>query len=89
MTPNNLMCYNILQMKKVSVRDMRAMITNLDDAVATEGEILVTRRGKPIARVVPFRKTREVPSHAKLRNSMGYMKKPSADHIRADRDARE
>ena len=40
-------------MKKLSVREMRANIGRLDELVDEAGELVISRRGKPIARVLP------------------------------------
>ncbi len=75
-------------MKKLSIRQVRAELAQLDDLVSREGEIIVTRRGKPIARLLPLRSARCVPSHARLRASMPRLKTGSQQHVRADRDER-
>lgn len=75
-------------MKEIPVREMRAVLARLEDVVEREGELVVTRRGKAVARVLPVGRSREMPSHAELREAMPYLDIPSADLIRADRDAR-
>lgn len=75
-------------MKMLSVREMRAELGKLDKLVAVEGELLVTRQGKPIARILPVRGTRTKPSHADLRASMPYLDTASEELIREDRDER-
>lgn len=81
------MCYNV-PMKSVSVRDMRNALSTLDELVAKEGELLVTRRGKPIARVLPVGRSGGPPSHLALRKSMPHLKHSSEDLVRKDREAR-
>lgn len=49
-------------MKQLSIREMRQGLAHLDDLLASEGEILITRRGRPIARVFPVEPTRTLPS---------------------------
>ncbi len=75
-------------MKKLSIRQMREALTALDDMVAKEGEILVTRRGRTIARVLPVPESRRLPSHADLRARMRLMRASSEALIREDRDSR-
>jgi prevent-host-death family protein len=75
-------------MKKLSIREMREALPRLDELVAAEGEILVTRHGRPLARVVPFRRQLKMPSHADLRARMPRLRKRSETLIRLDRDAR-
>ena len=40
-------------MRAVSVREMRALLPGLEDELAKSGELIVTRRGRPIARLTP------------------------------------
>ncbi|KRO90813.1 MAG: prevent-host-death protein [cyanobacterium BACL30 MAG-120619-bin27] len=54
--------------------------------VATEGELVIRRRGEPIARVLPMTHQRRPPDHADLRRRMPLLKTSSADLIRAERD---
>jgi prevent-host-death family protein len=75
-------------MKNLSIREVRKELAQLDDLVAREGEVVVTRRGKPIARLLPMRSKRGMPSHADLRASMPRLKKGSEKHLRAERDER-
>ncbi len=74
-------------MKQLSIREMRGALGKLDEILAEEREIIVARRGKAIARVLPIRPRGEMPSHADLRARMP--KRPSsADLLREDRDSR-
>jgi prevent-host-death family protein len=75
-------------MKNLSIREVRRELAQLDDLVAREGEVVVTRRGKAIARLLPMRSKRRMPSHADLRASMPRLKKGSEKHLRAERDER-
>jgi prevent-host-death family protein len=74
--------------KTLNIREMRQAWSCIDEIVAKEGEIVVTRRGRPVARVLPVRPRRRLPSNAALRASMPRMKTPSEILIREDRDAR-
>ncbi len=75
-------------MRQISVRQMRGMIGKLGELVEAEGELIVTRRGVPIAKVVPLSAARRLPSHAQLRASMPLLDVPSEALVRADRDGR-
>ena len=75
-------------MKSLSIREVRKELAQLDELVAREGEVIVTRRGKPIARLLPLRSKRRMPSHADLRASMPRLKQGSEKHIRTERDER-
>jgi prevent-host-death family protein len=75
-------------MKNLTIREVRAALTRLDEVVAQEGEIIVTRRGRALARILPVRATRRMPSHAALRASMPRQAIPSEVLIRQGRDDR-
>lgn len=74
-------------MVTLNVRQVRASIGQLDKLVAAEGEILVVRRGEPIARIVSIRARQKRPPHTNLRNSMPQQKSASG-LIRQERDLR-
>ena len=75
-------------MKKLSIREMRQSLSHLDRLLESEGEVTITRRGEPIAQVVPVGKKRPMPSHRDLREGMPRMRKGSEEIVREDRDAR-
>lgn len=75
-------------MKRLSIREVRQSLSHLDQVLASEGEVMITRRGEPIARVVPISRKRAIPSHRNLRKSMPKMRKGSELLIRKDRDER-
>ena len=75
-------------MKNLTIREVRSALTRLDEVVAREGEIIVTRRGRALARILPVRATRRMPSHPALRASMPRQAVPSEVLIRQDRDER-
>jgi antitoxin (DNA-binding transcriptional repressor) of toxin-antitoxin stability system len=75
-------------MKQLTIREAREALSHLDRILAVEGELTITRRGEPIARVWPVGHTRAVPSHRDLRKSMPKMRKGSEKLIREDRDGR-
>jgi len=74
--------------KEISVREARQLIGKLDSLLEIEGEVKITKRGKPIAKILPLKKARSMPSHKRLRQSMNVMEKESACLIRNDRDDR-
>lgn len=75
-------------MKKVSVRELREISPKLERMLAKHGEIVVTRHGKDIARVVPARRPIDFTAHEAVRRSMPFQAIPSEVLIREDRDAR-
>jgi antitoxin (DNA-binding transcriptional repressor) of toxin-antitoxin stability system len=74
-------------MKELSIREMRSSLGKLDDLLEKEGEIVLTRRGSRVARVLPIKAKRQLPSHRDLRQRMPLLT-PSADLVRVDRDER-
>jgi len=75
-------------MKTLTIREVRQSLSHLDQILAVEGEVAITRRGREIARVVPFSRSVPIPSHQDLRAKTTRMKKGSEDLVREDRDAR-
>jgi len=75
-------------MKAISIREMRGELGHLDRIVDEEGEVIVTKHGKPIARLLPLKGTRTMPDHAHLRAQMPILKTPSSRFLRKDRDER-
>lgn len=74
--------------KELNIREMRASIGTLEDLVNDAGELIVSRRGRPIARILPVSRRRPRPDHADLRARMLRLSTPSAALIRAERDER-
>jgi antitoxin (DNA-binding transcriptional repressor) of toxin-antitoxin stability system len=75
-------------MKTLSIREMRTALTHLDELVAEEGEILLTRHGRAMARILPVKAQCRLPSHADLRARMPRMAAGSEVLVGKDRDSR-
>jgi len=76
-------------MKSLTIREARAALTKLDEVLAKEGELVIMRRGEPLARLVPIRpRRRRLPSHETFIRSMEPMKAASETLLREERDAR-
>ena len=75
-------------MKQLTVRAVRAELTRIDRVLAHQGEVLLTRRGKPIARLLPVSRTMRPVSHADLRRKMKRLAVGSEVYLRAERDER-
>lgn len=75
-------------MRELSVREMRAALGRLDELVARSGEVVVTRHGQPIARILPIQGRREMPSLREFRQTMPERGSPSEVLVREDRDER-
>jgi antitoxin (DNA-binding transcriptional repressor) of toxin-antitoxin stability system len=75
-------------MKKVSIRNVRSVLSHLDKVLSAEGELVITRHGKPIARLLPVGEGAGMPSHADFRRTMRRLRAGSEVAIRAERDGR-
>ena len=75
-------------MRSISVREIRAALPRLEQLLAEEGEVVITRNGRPVARVLPTAAAGNIPSRAELRRKMRRVKIGSEVLIREDRDAR-
>jgi len=75
-------------MKNLSIREIRKELAQLDELVSREGEVVITRHGRPIARLLPLSGKQRMPSHADLRASMPRLKNGSEVHVRSERDER-
>lgn len=75
-------------MKKLTIRGARKSLTHLEHLLEVEGRVMVTRRGEPIAQLVPVGRKKTIPSHRDLREAMPRMRKRSERLIHEDRDAR-
>lgn len=74
-------------MRTLAIREARALLTKLVEILEEEGEVIVTRRGRPLYRILPIASSRAVPSHRALRQTMPRLS-PSEVFVRADRDER-
>lgn len=70
-------------MRQISIREMRALLPRLDEVLAREGELVITRHGKAIVRLGEMAR---MPSHRELRVSMRLLSVGSEVYIRQDRD---
>lgn len=74
-------------MRKLSVREVRAALPHLERVLREQGELVITKRGRPIARVLPIAAA-AMPSHADFRATMPRVRVGSEHYVRADRDER-
>jgi prevent-host-death family protein len=73
-------------MRELSIREMRAALGRLDELMEEEGEVVVTRNGRPVARVLPVDPVRTIPSRRRLREMMPALPVPSEVLVRQDRN---
>lgn len=79
-------------MRELSVREMRQGYEVLHKLLEDEGEVVLTLRGKPFARVLPLETAapaRRIPSLKWLRDQAPFQEIPSEALVREDRDARD
>lgn len=74
--------------RSLSVREIRAALPQLEKLLQAEGELVITRRGQPVARVLPPPRSKGMPSHDDLRSRMAPLDVGSEVLIRSDRDER-
>jgi prevent-host-death family protein len=75
-------------MRKLSVREARQALSHLDRLLAGEDELIITRHGRPVAKLVGLERRQPIPSHRDLRSSMPKVSEGSETVVREDRDAR-
>jgi prevent-host-death family protein len=76
-------------MKARTVREARAEFGSMIDEASKGGEVVITRRGKPVARVVGLgNDKRRLPAMAEFRRRITVRKTPLSQVVAADRDER-
>lgn len=74
-------------MRTVSVREARAEISRLLDAVARGEEVVIERHGRPVARLVPVAtEIRHLPDRSAFRQSLREARESARQAVRAMRD---
>lgn len=73
-------------MKSLSIREVREALANLEDLLRTEGELIITRRGRAVARITSLAPATRFPDLKGFRDSMPYQEVPSEVLLREDRD---
>ena len=74
--------------RSLSVREIRAALPELEKLLEAEGELVITRRGRAVARVLPPAARTAMPSHDDLRARMPRLEVGSEVLVRQDRDER-
>jgi prevent-host-death family protein len=76
-------------MKHVGIKETRQQLPDLIDRVEAGEEIVITRQGRPVARLVPAPQPRKsLPPLGEFRKRMGRLGTPSAQLLREERDGR-
>jgi prevent-host-death family protein len=80
----------VKSMRQVTVAEAKAQLSSLLDAVEGGEPVLITRRGKPIAAMVPRRPVRDLlPQLQALREALPPQPSSGVDAVRAQRGATE
>ena len=75
-------------MKTITIREAREGLSHPEQMFTDNDEVIVTRRGEPVARILPIKARRKFRSLAAFRATLPFQDIPSEVLIRADRDAR-
>ena len=73
-------------MRNMSIRELREALPSIGEILQKEGDVVITRHGRPLARIVSLEPLRGAPSHAELRASMPRMAIAGEELIREDRE---
>lgn len=80
-------------MQRINVREARQHIGRLLDAVSAGEEVIITRRGKPVAKLLQFQEQRQedafFPRRREFRESIPEGLRSSTEEIRTIRDERD
>ncbi|MDP9083905.1 MAG: type II toxin-antitoxin system prevent-host-death family antitoxin [Pseudomonadota bacterium] len=75
-------------MKQVGIKEARQQLPDLIDRAAAGEEIVITRQGKAVAKLVSAPKTlKPLPSLAEFRRGLGRLGTSSVQLLREERDA--
>jgi prevent-host-death family protein len=76
-------------MKHVGIKQARQELPDLVDRAESGEEIIITRQGRPVAKLVRAATARRLlPSLANFRDSIGRDGSPAAELVREERDGR-
>jgi len=77
-------------MRTVTIREAREGLSHPEQLFAGNDEVIVTRHGEPVARILPITPTKpKFRSLAAFRATMPFQSVPSEVIVREDRDARD
>lgn len=75
-------------MRTAGVREARQDLTNLLDDVRKGREVVITDRGRPVARLVPVKSRKRFPDLSSVRRKMPPLDAPLSQAVIDDRDDR-
>ena len=74
-------------MKELNVREICASFSPPAELLEAEGELVLSRRGQTIPRVLPIKRRPKAPSHVDLRKRLPQLHTSSAELIQVEGDA--
>ena len=78
-----------ITMKHIGIKQARQELPDLVDRAEAGEEIVITRQGKPVARITPIPRTpKALPSLASFRQALGGNGTPAVELLRGERDGR-
>lgn len=75
-------------MQTLNIREVRAVLGELETVLDASGEITITKRGQAIARILPMVGRRKRPGHEELHDLTEPLQTPSEKLLRDSRDER-
>ena len=75
-------------MRTVTIREAREGLSHPEQLFAEDDEVIVTRRGEPVVRILPIRPATKIRSLAAFRASQVPLDPPLSQTIADDRDDR-
>ena len=75
-------------MQTLSIREVRGALGRLDELLSITNEIIVTKHGEAIARIIPMKGKHMRPTHEELHNLTKKLIVPSEKLLRDERDER-
>jgi antitoxin (DNA-binding transcriptional repressor) of toxin-antitoxin stability system len=83
------MCHKEPTMKTLTIREAREGLSHPEQMFASGDEVIVTRRGEPVARILPIGKARpKIRSLAAFRASQKPLNPPLSQTVIEDREDR-
>jgi prevent-host-death family protein len=76
-------------MRRAGVREARQDLTSLLDDVRKGREVVITERGRAVARLVPIQSQKAFPDLRKVRRKGRLLERPLSEAVLEDREDRE
>lgn len=75
-------------MQFLNIREVRDALGHLDELLSTTDEIIITKHGEAIARILPMKGKHKRPTHEELHCLTKKLSTPSEKILREERDER-